>query len=58
MTVNDSKYAWEEWQLTAYLLGELEPDMMAEIKSAAEQDPQLAQQLKGLEQTLAMSGRY
>lgn len=49
---SDSKYSWEEWQLTAYLLGELEPDMMAEMAAAAEKDPQLAAQLKDLSKTL------
>ena len=52
MTASDSKYSWEEWQLTAYLLGELEPDLMTEMAAAAEKDPQLAAQLKELSKTL------
>ena len=52
MTASDSKYSWEEWQLTAYLLCELEPEMMAEMAAAAAKDPQLAAQLKELSKTL------
>ena len=43
---------WEEWQLTAFVLGELDADTAARIKSAANSDGQLKEQLKELKQTL------
>ncbi len=43
---------WEEWQLTAFVLGELDADTAARIKSAANKDGQLKQQLRELKQTL------
>lgn len=52
MANNQSKYAWEDWQLTAYLLGELEPAEAAQIAAAAEQDLDLAGQLSALSKTL------
>lgn len=52
MTVSPKKYQWEDWQLTAYLLGELEPELAAQIEAAAKTDQALAQQLGELSKTL------
>lgn len=43
---------WEEWQLTAFVLGELDADTAERIKSVADSDGHLKQQLKELKQTL------
>ncbi len=53
MTGNETQYPWEEWQLTAYLLNELEPELAAQIRDAAEHDPALSQQLVELFKTLS-----
>ncbi len=44
--------AWEEWQLTAFVLRELDDETSAQIKLAAANDAALAQQLHGLRHTL------
>jgi Ca-activated chloride channel homolog len=51
---NDSqhKYPWDEWQLTAFALDELEPELSAQIESAALQDEQLAAEIADIRATL------
>ncbi len=43
---------WEDWQLTAFVLGELDAETAARIQTAAGSDARLQRQLKGLKQTL------
>lgn len=43
---------WEDWQLTAYVLGEVEQDIASEIKAAAADDSALASELAAIEDTL------
>lgn len=50
MSSNETK-KWEEWQLTAYLLGELDPEVTQSIAAAAD-DPALAKELAELGVTL------
>ncbi len=52
MSTHESSRNWEDWQLTAYLLGECEPEVAEQIARAAEQDAQVAAQLKELAETL------
>ncbi len=47
-----NKHPWQDWQLTAYVLEELEPDLASRITSAQANDPQLACEIQSLRSTL------
>ena len=57
MSKQSSKQAWEEWQLTAFVLGELDTDAARRIETAATNDPQLASELQAIRQTLDQVSR-
>lgn len=44
--------AWEEWQLTAFALGELDGELAAEIEQAAADDAQLSSEIAAIGATL------
>lgn len=47
------KYPWPQWQLTAFVLNELEPDVVSQIQSAADADPALASEIAAIRSTVA-----
>ena len=47
------KYPWPQWQLTAFVLDELEPDVAAQIQSAVDSDPSLAAEITAIRATVA-----
>ena len=51
--MSTEKYPWPQWQLTAFVLNELEPDVAAQIQSAADSDPSLAAEIAAILATVA-----
>ncbi len=49
---NANSHPWQAWHLTAYVLGELEPQQAAEIGAAAKRDPALSAEIAAIRQTL------
>ncbi len=49
---NGHQSSWEEWQLTAYVLGEVDPDLAQRIEAAAEDDAQLSAEIAALDMTV------
>jgi len=47
------KYPWPQWQLTAFVLDELKPDVAAQIQSAADNQPSLAAEITAIRETVA-----
>ncbi|MEO8272109.1 MAG: hypothetical protein ABI557_20535 [Aureliella sp.] len=52
LSTND-KRPWEEWQLTAFALGELEPALTETISAAANSDAALAAEIEAIRSALA-----
>ncbi len=50
---NSRKPAWEEWQLTAFVLGELDETTETQLQRAIESDRSLAAEVKAIRQTIA-----
>ena len=44
---------WPQWQLTAFVLGELDEQTTAELKKAARRDPELTAEIKEIRRTLS-----
>ena len=44
--------AWEEWQLTAFVLGELDAEVANEIQTAAADDARLSAEIVAIRKTL------
>ncbi len=51
-TAGSDKRPWEEWQLTAFVLGELEADLATQIETAAGDDAQLSAEIVAIRRTL------
>jgi Ca-activated chloride channel homolog len=51
--MSTEKYPFPQWQLTAYVLNELEPEVAAQIQSAADGDPSLASEIAAIRATIA-----
>lgn len=49
---NGQSHAWEEWQLTALVLGELDAETTAIIQSAAKKDQSLASDILSIKHTI------
>ena len=49
---NDAR-PWEEWHLSAYVLGELDPDMAKTISEAANSDDGLVAEIDAIRSALA-----
>ncbi len=47
------KYSWQPWQLTAYVVGELEPEVVRQIETTAASDPKLAAEIDAIRSTIA-----
>lgn len=54
MHEDQKKRAWEDWQLTAYAVGELEPQLAREIAAAAQLDPKLLAEIDAIQATLEL----
>ncbi len=52
MNIEPADHAWEDWQLTAYVLGELDQHLAEQIATAAEGDAELAAEIAAIGQTL------
>ena len=48
-----AQHPWEEWQLTAFVLGELEPALAEAIRVAASSDSALAAEIESIRGALA-----
>ncbi len=55
--MSTEKYAWPQWQLTAFVLDELKPEIAAQIQSAADNDPSLAAEITAIRATVAQVTR-
>lgn len=51
--MSTEKYPWPQWQLTAFVLNELEPEVAAQIQTAADSDPALAAEIAAIRTTVA-----
>ena len=51
--MSTEKYPWPQWQLTAFVLNELEPEVAAQIQTAADSDPALAAEIAAIRATVA-----
>jgi Ca-activated chloride channel homolog len=49
---------WEEWQLTAYVLDELEPELANRITVALGHDSQLAEEVEAIRRTVSQVNSY
>lgn len=47
-----SQPPWQPWHLTAYVLGELEPDLAEKLEAAADQDAQLSAEITSIRHTI------
>ncbi len=54
--MSSEKYPWPEFQLTAFVLGELEPSVTAEIQRAAAKDPALANEIANIRSMVEQLG--
>ncbi len=50
---HSEEHSWPEWQLTAFVLDELKPDIAAKIQSSADSDPSLAAEIAAIRATVA-----
>lgn len=50
---NNKAKTWQDWQLTAYVLKELEPEVAAKIRAAAAVDPRLAAEISEIQATVS-----
>ena len=55
--MSTEKYPWPHWQLTAFVLDELKPEIAAQIQSAADNDPSLAAEITAIRATVAQVTR-
>ena len=55
--MSTEKYPWPQWQLTAFVLDELKPEIAAQIQSAADNDPSLAAEITAIRTTVAQVTR-
>ncbi len=51
--MSTEKYPWPQWQLTAFVLDELTPDIAAQIQATADKDPSLADEITAIRATVA-----